>query len=43
MTNVQMLIHCNECNQVWDIDNDPESCTCSDDVGWQLVVIEDDD
>lgn len=39
--NASLFIHCNECNAVWEVDNDPESCTCSDDVGWSLLVVED--
>jgi hypothetical protein len=43
MTEVQMLIHCLACNQVWDLDHDPESCECNSDADWNLVVVEEDD
>jgi hypothetical protein len=43
VSETQMLIHCLECNQVWDIDHDPDGCTCDSDADWNLVVVNDDD
>jgi hypothetical protein len=36
---VQMLIQCLTCLQCWDIDHDPESCTCATDADWTLIVV----
>lgn len=43
MSETQMLIHCLYCNEVWDIDHDPDSCTCDSDADWNLVVVDLDD
>lgn len=41
MIETQMLIHCLYCNNVWDIDHDPDSCTCPTDDDWVLIVVDD--
>jgi len=38
-----MLIHCFYCGNVWDIDHDPDSCTCDSDDDWNLIVIDEGD
>lgn len=43
MNDVQMMIRCDYCLNAWDIDHDPDSCTCNSDINWQLMVIEQDD
>ncbi len=43
MNEVQMLIHCETCHKAWDIDQEPESCTCATDADWSLVVVSEDD
>ena len=36
---VAMMIRCDNCEQAWDIDHDPETCTCESDADWQLMCI----
>jgi hypothetical protein len=43
MSDVRMFIKCELCGQSWDIDHDPDSCICDDDVEWKLVVLDDND
>ena len=33
------VINCRQCGACWDIDRDPESCTCANDAGWELEVV----
>ena len=34
----QMLIQCDGCGKTWDIDREPDQCSCDDDSNWQLIV-----
>lgn len=42
MNDVAMLIQCDHCGATWDIDRDPDMCTCNSDACWQLIVVDDD-
>lgn len=39
----QLIIRCEVCENAWDIDNDPEGCTCNTDADWQLIIVDDSD
>jgi len=40
---VNMLMRCDACNALWNIDDDPESCVCDDDFHWFLIVEDEDE
>jgi hypothetical protein len=36
---VVLMVRCEYCEQAWEIDYEPETCTCDNDAGWHLMVI----